>query len=574
MPVPHIFKDGVGFLSRQDLDDDFAALPGGTQTSAEAAAGVIPVNLFYVPGDVRRYGAVGNNVFDDTPAFLASVAQAGKAGGSPALWPSAPVAWSVSVVPLPPLNVPYMVQTHGWATKLFQRAGTPFATGQILIVTASNIQVQDIDLKGNIATDTGEFHHGIYVYDDSQTVGSIRNVKLGSYRGTDIRGDVLYVGGTTAVPCTGVTFDGLTGSNVFRNTLSVAGAQVRGKWVVNNGTIGYRDVDVEPNIPGYTPSDVYIGYVQGGIVQVASDDPTLENNHVEFGTLDMDLNRVTPSVPGYPTAPGANAQALLVSFVKCLKVGFFKARNYNFIPVQFGQAALKCNAYFDVVDIANCDITEATFNSLFADTGTGGCNSLEIGVMRATLTATTKMCFNGNGMTVRVKNLKVTGGLLAASIPGFVVENLTHDASGAAGDIISGCSNTKISNAAFTNAAAANLMRNSPNSELHQVTGTFATVLSVNSDDVLAIDSTLNGVKYRNEIIGSNPTNKSGQATFGGGTTVAVAFVIAEGNAAYRVLLGSTANKTFWVTAQTINGFTLNASGASTDIVNWMILRS
>ncbi len=45
------------------------APPWYVATAAEIAAGVTPVNFWYFPGDVRRYGAEGNGVTDDTQAF-------------------------------------------------------------------------------------------------------------------------------------------------------------------------------------------------------------------------------------------------------------------------------------------------------------------------------------------------------------------------------------------------------------------------------------------------------------------------------------------------------------------------
>lgn len=48
--------------------------PFYAQTAAEAAAGVTPTNFAYPPGDVRRYGAVGDGVTDDTTAILNSIA--------------------------------------------------------------------------------------------------------------------------------------------------------------------------------------------------------------------------------------------------------------------------------------------------------------------------------------------------------------------------------------------------------------------------------------------------------------------------------------------------------------------
>lgn len=43
------------------------------QTAAEAAAGVTPTNYAYPPGDLRRYGAVGDGVTDDTAAIQAAI---------------------------------------------------------------------------------------------------------------------------------------------------------------------------------------------------------------------------------------------------------------------------------------------------------------------------------------------------------------------------------------------------------------------------------------------------------------------------------------------------------------------
>lgn len=51
--------------------------PGYSATPAENAAGVVPVNTFYLPGYIRRYGAVLDGVTDDTAAMVL----AGRVGG-------------------------------------------------------------------------------------------------------------------------------------------------------------------------------------------------------------------------------------------------------------------------------------------------------------------------------------------------------------------------------------------------------------------------------------------------------------------------------------------------------------
>ena len=52
------------------------------QTAAETAAGVTPGYLFYEPGDVRRYGATGDGITDDSAAFQAALDQNVQSGGA------------------------------------------------------------------------------------------------------------------------------------------------------------------------------------------------------------------------------------------------------------------------------------------------------------------------------------------------------------------------------------------------------------------------------------------------------------------------------------------------------------
>lgn len=51
---------------------------GGGQTDAEGSAGVVPTNYEYPPGDVRRYGAVGDGLTDDSVALNAALSCGGR----------------------------------------------------------------------------------------------------------------------------------------------------------------------------------------------------------------------------------------------------------------------------------------------------------------------------------------------------------------------------------------------------------------------------------------------------------------------------------------------------------------
>jgi hypothetical protein len=63
----------------------------------------------------------------------------------------------------------------------------------------------------------------------------------------------------------------------------------------------------------------------------------------------------------------------------------------------------------------------------------------------------------------------------------------------------------------------------------------------------------------------------SGTATFAAGTAVVVTIGVTMAAATYKVALGPSANKTFWVSGKTTTQFTLNASSASSDAVDWQV---
>src|SRR5690606_75555 len=54
--------------------------PDYSRTAAEISAGVTPVDYRYPEGDVRRYGAVGDGLTDDTEAVRQMHAVANEAG--------------------------------------------------------------------------------------------------------------------------------------------------------------------------------------------------------------------------------------------------------------------------------------------------------------------------------------------------------------------------------------------------------------------------------------------------------------------------------------------------------------
>lgn len=75
--VSRVWEDEVLGLPAVNIKHD--------RTAAEISAGVTPTALQYLPGDVRRYGAVGDDATNDLTALRAAVSQFEQAGGA-ALW--------------------------------------------------------------------------------------------------------------------------------------------------------------------------------------------------------------------------------------------------------------------------------------------------------------------------------------------------------------------------------------------------------------------------------------------------------------------------------------------------------
>lgn len=484
----------------QQIDYTFA------RTAAEIAASIVPTNYGYVPGHAYRYGTnTTPGTTDMTAALAASISQAKQTTGADVYWP----AGTLSVSVLTADGSGYNIRTAGGRkTILAQRTGTSETTGQILNIKGSQINVGDLAFTGNISTDTLEFHHCVYIYDDA-AVATPKDITLGNLYGTDIRGDVLYIGAMASRPCTGIRFGVVSGTNVYRNLLTVAGGEVVGDAVINAGPVGYRDIDVEPNVGGSQPTTLILNYAKIGILQITSDDSALANDLVQIGELDCLFGRIAATTPAFPSTPGTNAQAVQCQYVRLLKIGYFKARDYNYIPFVSSSSSIKSNVLIDVADFSNCCVTETTYNSLFADQGTGGIESLEIGTLIATLFSTTKMVFNSNGMKVRVRRGTVSGGLLMASTHDSQIENLTLDMNSATGFAFNDCDNNFLQNVTFTNASSATGFVNSTNNTLVNVTGTFGTLQSSGCEDNRAVHSTLSGIKYVNDLIGGQAITKA-----------------------------------------------------------------
>jgi hypothetical protein len=79
LPIGGLLDANISRRIRETINNilSFAFDDSRIRTPAEVAAGVTPVNYAYPPGDVRRYGVVGDGVANDTAAFAAAFSVGG-----------------------------------------------------------------------------------------------------------------------------------------------------------------------------------------------------------------------------------------------------------------------------------------------------------------------------------------------------------------------------------------------------------------------------------------------------------------------------------------------------------------
>jgi Pectate lyase superfamily protein len=87
-----------------------------------------------------------------------------------------------------------------------------------------------------------------------------------------------------------------------------------------------------------------------------------------------------------------------------------------------------------------------------------------------------------------------------------------------------------------------------------------------------AVPATIVGVKGLSSTR-TAARNLTGACIFPGATICTVKLDTAEADANYRVTLGCSANKTFWVTGKTATQFVVNASSISSDTCEWHLFR-
>ena len=256
--------------------------------------------------NVRQFGATADGLHNDTAAI------------SSALKVSRTLFFPAGIYLVDRLLLPAGTTflTEGPRT-VFQQSSKLAATVRILTIVGSNVRIGDCTVRGNIATDTGEQHHGIFAAATAET-GNLWNIRIGNVSGANLRGDVVYLGTSDGNSLRDVQVGDVDGSNILRNVVSVVGGRNIRIGRISGTRIGYTHLDIEPDQYNGPVIGCSVAAVHGGFVQVAGQTKDAYLDGISFGSLRLNYTRER-SVPVY--APGLNrANAIELRNARSIKI--------------------------------------------------------------------------------------------------------------------------------------------------------------------------------------------------------------------------------------------------------------
>lgn len=345
--------------------------------------------------DIRYYG--GKRGADCTAAFATAFGEAGGVYVPAGDWYA--------------VNVPIAVAgsrllTDGFATVIRQDPAASNVT-PLISVSASDVVIDSLTVRGNIATATAEFQAGILVRSSS---ADISNITIGDVVGIDLRGDVLYLGALAAYSTRGVRFGRIVGRNVYRNVVSICGAShVHGVAAMVDGGCGLSVLDIEPDAANAPTTDVYVGLIRGGNLQCAPPVVASAARRIHFGSVELAPSLSANSTPGYSTHTNQLANAVNIRNTVDLRIEHLKIRDHTGIGVKyiFNAGELAGDSIsIGYLDAANIGSGESTYNAIV---DASAVRSVRIDDGDVTHYSTSKIVVLGNGSGTHDTRVSIGG---------------------------------------------------------------------------------------------------------------------------------------------------------------------
>ena len=434
---------------------------------------------------VKDFGATGNGVTDDTAAIQAALTAAERV-----YFPTPAISYLVSSIDIPANRT---LVTDGVSTKFQQVTGTAVGT-RVFYVMGPNVTIGDMTVQGNIATDTDEQNHAIFI--NSGTAGvNLYNIRVGNIRGINLRGDVVYIGQSVASGTTsGISVASADGNNILRNVVSIVGGSDIEVGQVTGPAVGFMHLDVEPD-GTYTGncSNIRVGQVTGRHIGVVVNTPSGDlvfNENIQFGEVNLDPAFATQSTPAY--SPGASIadQAVILRSTKDVSIGSLKVNGYNGAAIwKVSGGVSNISVVIGQAFLSNCNIVDGDTYSYVV------CNNVTFGYLNADTPLVTSVAQR----ILQGDNCVVNSGTFSL---------------GSSASIIRSCSNVAVRNsdiAIKVGATSTYVALGATNAQLKNCTVTsigylagFTTGIDVENSTVTTTVATLNTVTkatYKNSTI-------------------------------------------------------------------------
>ena len=391
-------NEQVNYAKIQRIQDDLEAL-----TIGQFGTGFVTDAMLYESG---IKGTVANhtsqladivtlvpNGIDDTSNIQAIL----DAGKIPKLRPETYIISSVT------LNDNAKILSSGYKTVLKQKSGVSAGT-RILVVQGSNIVVDEMSYEGNIATDSGEQNHAVFIKNVSAT---IKNVSIKGINAKNIRGDGLYIGGATNYNPININIGNITVDNCYRNGVSITGGQNLNLGDIYTSNCGMMGVDLESDNQGGAIKNVKIGNIitsNLGVIAQGSTYPDVQN--VQIGFVECRASRMT-STPDYPVTT-SDSNGVIFRNAKNIKIKGLDIDGFNSFAIKIQKETgdrFSQNVEIGSLIVANCSLTDTTYNAYISL----GVVNLKINNLVST-TQTGKTLFLGTSITGDEQNVIIENG--------------------------------------------------------------------------------------------------------------------------------------------------------------------
>jgi len=376
------------------------------------------------------------------------------------------------------------IVTAGLATT-FVRSAAAVDGVRTITVTGSNVTIGSHSHIGNIATETGEQNHCVFIQATDAT-GDISNVHIGDVTGTDIRGDVVYAGQGTgaASKLRNVSIGNVVVNNVYRNGVSLVSGDGITVASVTGSQIGLVHLDIESNVGSGPTTNVTVGYIKGRSVGLIGQAPADYVDNVTIDVLDLSTDHASQSTPSYAPGVTFSQDALVVRNLISANIGTFRVDGYD----RYAIGGVDTSGLINIgtVYARNCAVASTTYDAYFK-----GVYRLNIGYLDIAITGTNKRGFDGFSF-INISNIKAdiqSSAVLLRNCTDVTIGNIVQ--SGAGGFMLTACSRIIINGGSFSGTRLATTSHQCTFKNFVAATVTAGFMFSSTHEDHILINTTL-----------------------------------------------------------------------------------